>query len=62
MLVGDLVAIFYFPRNIGFLIIPIDGPHFSEGWPNHQPVMFLRPLGMVWAHDARNSRLSFIPS
>ena len=27
---------FIFPY-IGFLIIPIDGPYFSEGWPNHQP-------------------------
>ena len=27
---------FYFPRNIGNLIIQIDS-YFSEGWPNHQP-------------------------
>ena len=33
LLVGGLVAMFYFPINIGFLIIPIDGPYFSEGWP-----------------------------
>ena len=23
----------YFPIHIGFIIIPIDGPYFSEGWP-----------------------------
>ena len=28
----------FFPINIGLLIIPIDGPYFSEGFfPNHQP-------------------------
>ena len=32
MLVGGLVAIFYFPINIGNVIIPIDS-YFSEGWP-----------------------------
>ena len=33
LLVGGLVAIFYFPINIGFLIIPIDEVvYFSEGW------------------------------
>ena len=36
-LVGGLVAIFYFPRNIGFLIIPIDFHIFQRG-SNHQPV------------------------
>ena len=30
-LVGGLVAIFYFPRNIGFLIIPIDEIIFFRG-------------------------------
>ena len=30
-LVGGLVAIFYFPRNIGFLIIPIDELLFFRG-------------------------------
>ena len=29
---------FYVPIYIGLLIIPIAGPYFSEGWPNHQPV------------------------
>ena len=38
MLVGGLEHEFYFPINIGNLIIPIDS-YFSEGWPNHQPVM-----------------------
>ena len=35
-LVGGLVAIFYFPRNIGLLIIPIDFHIFQRG-SNHQP-------------------------
>ena len=35
-LVGGLVAIFYFPRNIGNLIIPIDFHIFQRG-SNHQP-------------------------
>ena len=35
-LVGGLVAIFYFPINIGLLIIPIDFHIFERGW-NHQP-------------------------
>ena len=30
-LVGGLVAMFYFPINIGLLIIPIDS-YFSEGF------------------------------
>ena len=37
-LVGGLVAMFYFPIYWVAFIIPIDGPYFSEGWPNHQPV------------------------
>ena len=36
-LVGGLVAIFYFPRNIGNFIIPIDFHIFQRG-SNHQPV------------------------
>ena len=32
-LVGGLVAIFYFPRNIGLLIIPIDFHIFQRGGP-----------------------------
>ena len=37
--VGGLEHQFYFPRNIGKLIIPIDElHHFSEGWLNHQAV------------------------
>ena len=39
MLVGGLVAMFYFPINIGFLIIPIDVHIFQRG-SNHQPVFF----------------------
>ena len=35
---GDWLPFFIFPRNIGNLIIPIDS-YFSEGWPNHQPVI-----------------------
>ena len=31
-LVGGLVAIFYFPIIILGIIIPIDGPYFSEGF------------------------------
>ena len=39
ILVGGLVAIFFFPY-LGLLIIPIDElHHFSEGWLNHQPVL-----------------------
>ena len=38
LLDGGLEHLDYFPINIGNLIIPIDGPYFSEGWPNHQPV------------------------
>ena len=29
---------FYFPIQLGIIIIPIDFHIFSEGWPNHQPV------------------------
>ena len=37
--VGGLEHQFYFPRNIGKRIIPIDElHHFSEGWLNHQAV------------------------
>ena len=46
LLVGGLVAIFYFPRNIGFLIIPIDF-HFFQSGSNHQPdwiMLHLDPL------------------
>ena len=41
-LVGGLVAIFYVPMNIGFLIIPIDELiFFRTGWrKNHQTQMF----------------------
>ena len=38
-LVGGLVAMFYFPRNIGILIIPIDFHTFQRG-SNHQPGIF----------------------
>ena len=42
-LVGGLVAMFYFPRNIGnFKSSQLTNSYFSEGWPNHQPVL-------VWA-------------
>ena len=41
-LVGALEHQFYFPRNIGNFIIPIDEQkYFSEGWPNHQPDMLV---------------------
>ena len=40
-LVGGLVAIFYFPTNIGFLIIPIDVHIFQRGGSNHQAVEVL---------------------
>ena len=54
LLVGSLVAIFYFPINIGLRIIPIDRPYFSEGWPNHQPVwVYLFVLGPKDVHDLR---------
>ena len=49
ILVGGLEHQFYFPINIGFLIIPMDGPYFSEGWPNHQPV-YQWPLTPVVNH------------
>ena len=40
-LVVWLSSIWHFPINIGNgIIIPIDS-YFSEGWPNHQPVMFI---------------------
>ena len=38
-LVGGLVAIFYFPINIGVIIIPID-VHIFQGGSNHQPAWF----------------------
>ena len=37
---GGLVAIFYFPINIGFIIIPIDFHIFQRG-SNHQPGLVL---------------------
>ena len=41
-LVGGLEHQFYFPINIGLLIIPIDS-YFSEGFfPNHQPASILQ--------------------
>ena len=39
ILVGGLVAIFYFPINLGLLIIPID-VHIFQRCSNHQPVSF----------------------
>ena len=42
-LVGGLVAIFYFPINIGFLIIPIDVHIFQRG-SKHQPVTIYLPV------------------
>ena len=40
-LVGGLVAIFYFRICWVSIIITIDElHHFSEGWPNHQPVYY----------------------
>ena len=50
-MVGGLEHQFYFPIHIGLLIIPIDElHHFSEGWPNHQPDIYIthshrRPRG-----------------
>ena len=51
---------FYFPINIGLLIIPIDS-YFSEGWHNHQPdivwnATFFGPRGSVssvWPESRR---------
>ena len=36
-LVGGLVAMFYFPFNIGNNHPNLTNSYFSEGWPNHQP-------------------------
>ena len=49
-LVGGLVAMFYFPRNIGNLIIPMDELIFFRGWPNHQPDQFpgTRLFYLLW--------------
>ena len=49
LLVGGLVAIFgIFPLILGRIIIPIDGPYFSEGWPNHQPDWDIQRI--VWEY------------
>ena len=45
-LVGGLEHQFYFPINIGNVIIPIDFHICSEGWPNHQPAIFGHPASM----------------
>ena len=39
-LVGGLVEFFYFPRNIGFLIIPIDFHIFPRGGLTTNQFMF----------------------
>ena len=50
----------YFPINIGLLIIPIDGPYFSEGWPNHQPenVSNAQDHGTLVSLDLSGNQLS----
>ena len=54
ILVGGLVAIFYFPINIGLFIIPIDY-YFSEGWPNHQPVIYITQYIDIYIYIVVNS-------
>ena len=63
ILVGALVAIFYFPRVLG-IIIPIDGPFFFRGvaqpptsifweglgWGNFQSVLFNKKQQAVCLH------------
>ena len=45
-LVGGLVAIFYFPRNIGCLIIPIDVHIFQRGGEK-PPTRWYKPLTSI---------------
>ena len=41
LLVGGLVAIFYFPTNIGLhSSSQLTNSYFSEGWLNHQPAWY----------------------
>ena len=48
---------FYFPRNIGNVIIPIDGPYFSEGWVyNHQPVSIVGKSSHCMGQGAKARR------
>ena len=50
ILVGGLVAIFHFPRNIGFLIIPIDFHIFQRSGPTTNQDLFfclVSTIGMV---------------
>ena len=46
-----LPSIFYFPRNIGnFSSSQLTNSYLSEGWPNHQPDLFLFPA-FRWPHE-----------
>ena len=42
---------FIFPYMKGIIIIPIDGPYFSEGWPNHQPDNVIDFIGDIVVLD-----------
>ena len=47
-LVGGLVAIWNFPRNIGFLIIPMDFHHiFQRGGPTFKPPSSNKHPGLI---------------
>ena len=52
-LVGGLVAIFYFPRNIGLLIIPIDFHIFQRGGSTTNQFFLQSSLLRIWLvlHD-----------
>ena len=43
-LVGGLVAILYFPIQLGMSSSQLTNSYFSEGWPNHQP----DHMDMLW--------------
>ena len=60
ILVGGLEHQFYFPRNIGLLIIPIDFPIFQRG-SNHQPVIDILLCPVNGLLDLSESRVPRVP-
>ena len=60
-LVGGLVAIFYFPINIGNVIIPIDFHIFQRGGPTTNQYRFFFNLGKFNPHDPGSPWVSESP-
>ena len=65
-LVGGLVAMnFIFPEILGISSSQLTNSYFSEGWPNHQPVLiffwsYLVVLGLVNDHHVSSAAVSWL--